>query len=90
MVSNINFLKIPLHKLYYIEDLNSFTGLVNDELDSLKNEYDESEIKEIVKSVVWAKQNPNYDFSSLLPDLQYDNDEIYKYLCKIEVSLSRL
>ena len=86
----LNFLKIPLYKLCYIKDIDAFTGLTDEELDSLRSEYTESELAEIVRSVQWAVQNENYNFISLLPKLSYSNDEIYKYLCKLERSLAKL
>ncbi len=87
---NTNFLRIPLNKLYYIDNVNDFSGLTIQDLESLKSEYDELELKGIVESVRWATQNPNYDFLSLLPKLQHSNEDIYRYLCKLESSLSGL
>ena len=87
---NMNFLKIPLHKLYYVDDVREFLGLTAQDLESLKSEYDESELKGIIESVRWATHNPNYDFLSLLPNLQHSNEDIYKYLCKLESSISSL
>ena len=87
---NTNFLKIPLYKLYYIDDLSDFAGLTEQELESLENEYDEFELKGIIESVEWAKRNPDYDFSSLLPNLQHSNEEIYGYLCIMGTSLSEV
>jgi len=86
----MNFLKIPLHKLYYVDDVSEFLGLTTQDLESLKSEYDESELKGIIESVRWATHNPNYDFLSLLPNLQHSNEDIYKYLCKLESSISSL
>ena len=90
MSTQINFLKIPLYKLYYINDVEAFIGLTERDLDSLRNEYTESELVEIIHSVQWAIQNQNYDFSSLLPNLNHSNEDIYKYLCKLECSLANL
>jgi len=87
---NINFLRIPLNKLYYIDNVNDFSGLALQDLESLKSEYDESELKGIVESVRWATENPNYDFLSLLPNLQHSNEDIYIYICKVENSLNSL
>lgn len=86
---NENFLRIPLHKLYYIDDISNFSGLTQNELESLKDEYDESELTEITESVRWATQNQNYDFSSLLPNLKQSNDEIFRYLCELDVYLRK-
>jgi len=85
---NKNFLRIPLHKLYYIDNVSDFSGFTKKDIESLKSEYDESELIGIVESVRWATQNQNYDFSSLLPNLKHSNDEIFQYLCKLDVSLN--
>ncbi len=85
---NKNFLRIPLHKLYYIDNVSDFSGFTKKDIESLKSEYDESELMGIVESVRWATQNQNYDFSSLLPNLKHSNDEIFQYLCKLDVSLN--
>ncbi len=87
---NINFLRIPLYKLNYIDNVNDFSGLTVQDLESLKSEYDKSELKSIVESVNWATKNPDYDFLSLLPDLRHTNEEIYNYLCRLENSLNSL
>ena len=84
------YLRISLYKLYYFDNLDDFTGLSEVELISLKQEYSESDIAWIVKSVGWAIKNPKFDFFSLLPNLKFNNNEIYKYLCKLDVSLRKL
>lgn len=84
------FLKIPLHKLYYIHDIEQFSGLSKKEIDAMRNEYDESELLQISESVSWAVENKDYDFSSLLPNLSQSNEEIYTYLCKLQSSLKEM
>ncbi|MFW5443933.1 MAG: hypothetical protein ACKE51_06480 [Methylococcaceae bacterium] len=84
---NEKFLMIPLYKLYYIDNINDFSGFTKEDLKCLKIEYDESVLIGIVRSVRWATQHPDYDFSSLLPDLKQSNDEIFKYLCDLDSSL---
>lgn len=84
---NENFLRIPLYKLYYIDNVSDFSGLTKKDLESLKAEYDESELIGIAESVRWATHNQNYDFASLLPNLKQSNDEIFKYLCELDASL---
>lgn len=83
-MSNKDYLRITLHKLYYVDDLGSFSGLTAEEFASMRDEYDPDEIKSIIESVGWARENPDFDFSSLLPDLNYSNDEIYEYFCKLD------
>jgi len=88
-MENYNILRIPLCKLHYIEDVNSFKGLSEIELKSLKNEYSNNEVSKIIEAVKWAIDNPDFDFLSLAlpPKLQHSNEEVYKYLCILADSL---
>jgi hypothetical protein len=90
MSTHINYLRIPLYKLYYLDDIDTFTGLTEKDINSLKTEYTVEELSEIIKSVNWAVKNKEYDFASLLPNLNRSNEDIYKYLCKLERSLPKL
>jgi len=58
---NISFLKKPLYGLCYAEDIDDYSGLTKKDLESLINEYEESEIIGIVESVNWTTKNQNYD-----------------------------
>ena len=86
---NVDFLKIPLYKLYFIEDLKSFSRFSKEDLESFKREYNEFEIKAINDSLTWVRQYPTYNFLSLLPNLRHKNADIYKYLCKLEIVFNR-
>ncbi|MFZ6643248.1 hypothetical protein ACO0LL_26240 [Undibacterium sp. TC4M20W] len=85
---NINFLRIPIYNLYYIDDVADFAGLSVEDSRSLQEVYDEEELKGIFEALAWAIKNPEYDFLSLLPNLRHSNEDIYLYLCKIERSLT--
>ena len=78
---------IPLYKLLYIDDLETFNGLSEEELDSFKSEYNKEEINEIIGALKWGVKNPSYDFRSLTPGVQYKNTAIYTY---IKLLLSQL
>lgn len=84
------FLKIPLNKLYYIDNVDEYMGLSERDIQSLKNEYSTSELEKIAQSIHWAVNNKDYDFLSLLPNLNHSNNDIHKYLCKIEAYFSDL
>jgi hypothetical protein len=86
----VSFLMIPLYKLYYIDNIVDFHGLTDSEISSLKGEYTQDQIVGIVDSVRWAIDNRDFDFSSVLPNLNKSNDEIYEYLQKLEISLRNL
>jgi len=85
---NINFLRIPIYNLYYIDDVADFAGLSVEALQSLREVYDEEELKGIFGALAWAIKNPKYNFRSLLPNLRHSNKDIYLYLCKLERSLN--
>jgi hypothetical protein len=90
MSININYLRIPLYKLYYMESVDSYSGLTSDELIALKRKYPEEDVSGIVKAVEWAVENKDYDFSSMLPNLTHSNKDIYHYLCVLNRSLKNL
>lgn len=47
-MENIGFLKIPLYKLYYLENVNDFQGFDSDDLGELRNEYSAGHVFNIV------------------------------------------
>lgn len=87
---DVNTLRVPLNHLYYIDDLPAFAGLIEEEIASLKSQDETPVLKEMLLALKWAKTNPLYDFSSLLPNLMKCNEEIYGYLCKVDSSLEGL
>ena len=72
-----------MHKLYYIDRVDEFIRLTDDEINGLRLVYSESELQNISSSVRWAIENGYYDFSSLLPNIRHSNEDVYKYLCKL-------
>jgi len=85
---NINYLKIPIANLYDIDDLNDFKGFKKSGLEYFIGGYKKSEIDGIIEALKWAVENPDYDFSSMLPHIKHSNKDIYKYLCEFEEVLS--
>ena len=84
----IKVLRVPLYKLYYVDNIENFVGLNKVELDSLRRDCSQERIKEIINSLKWAVENPAFDFQSLLPNLPQKNELIYKYLCRLYEQLS--
>lgn len=84
----IKWLRIPLYKLYYIEDLSQFEGLNEQELMQWKDQYNVEEQRSIVKALGWAVNNPHYDYRSLLPNLRQSNSSIHQYIYKVYSQLS--
>jgi len=83
-------LRIPLYKLYYVDNIENFVGLNKDELDGFRKDYSQQEIKDIINALKWAVENPGFDFQSLLPNLPQKNELIYKYLCRLYDQLSSI
>jgi hypothetical protein len=78
-MANINFLRIPLYKLYYID--NVYDYVIDDQfIKAYSKAYSEQERGSILEALEWASVNADYDFKSLLPDIKFTNEEIYFYL----------
>lgn len=82
-MEDVNWLKIPLYKLYYLNNVNEFIALSEEDLNRLRKEYTDEEIQRLSAALAWASKNPDYDFSSLLPNLRHKNHDIHAYLCKV-------
>ena len=89
-MENIDYIKIPLYKLYYLENVKDFPGLDSANVEMFRKEYSDEEIKGILSSLAWASKNPSHDFSSMLPNLRHSNEDIYNYFCKVYQSLNFL
>ncbi len=77
---DINYLRIPIGYLYDIDDLNNFPGFKKSGLEHFLSGYEKSEINGIIEALEWAAENPNYDFTSMLPGIKHSNKDIYEYM----------
>ncbi len=84
---NINYLRIPIAYLFDINSLHDFTEFKRSSLEYFTNGYDESDLNGIIEALKWAVENPEHDFSSMLPNIKYNNNEVYGYLCIFERDL---
>lgn len=82
-----NFIKIPLYGMYYLTDLEDFSGFDENEWTKFRAPYSGDEFEEISDAIRWAVRNPDFDFASLLPGLPHDNATIYQYFSKLAASL---
>ena len=74
--------------LYHIDDPDKFTGLSDERIEMMKQEYG-VEAENIVRAVTWAVGEPNHDFAAMLPNIPYSNEQIYRFLCALNASLER-
>lgn len=84
-MKNKIFLTIPISFLYNVESIEEMTlDLIMS--NTLKNAYNLDERLNIFNALVWAEQNPNYQFKDIMKDspvigqLNFENQEIYNYL----------
>lgn len=84
-MKNKIFLTIPIRFLYNVESIEE-VKLDLRMSDSIKDWYSLDERLNIFNALVWAEQNPNYQFIDIMKDapviggLKYENLDIYTYL----------
>lgn len=78
----LTYIRIPLYDLYYIDNMGDIKNSNFLNIDYYKH-YDLEIIKGIFQQLEWSVKNPNYDFSLLLPDLPFNNKDIYEFLVNI-------
>lgn len=81
--TNTNYLRIPMSMLYDISRIEEFSGLSKENVDVLHKEYSQEELSGIIAGLSFAKDNPEFDFAALLPDIPFSNRQIYDFLMKI-------
>jgi hypothetical protein len=79
----LEFLRIPLYRLYYLADVKEADVLDSKLLLQICQDYEADEVREIISSLEWAVKHPGFDFNALLPGLKHSNSDIYFYLTKV-------
>ncbi|HEX8377665.1 MAG TPA: hypothetical protein VF602_07590 [Pedobacter sp.] len=83
-------LQIPIFALYNFQSLEDIL-LTIDDADFLKKSYSLQERMNLYDALKWAKDNPKYDFKSIMADapiphkLKVSNADIYKYLLNFKI-----
>jgi hypothetical protein len=85
---DIEYLRIPMSMLLVINDIEAFKGLEKENVDLLTQEYSEEELGGIVCALIFAKNNPTYDFKKLLPNVPFSSRQIAVFLEKIHDSIA--
>ena len=82
---NIKFLRIPLYYLIFEKDIKNKKLYDSGFNRSVKNNsYSQVELYSINQALKWAVENKDYDFKSIMPDINHlTNEDIYYYLNKI-------
>ena len=79
------YLMIPIFELYSIVEISEvvFNSSVSE---YIKDQRGLEDRKKIFENLTWAKENPSFDFKSIMNDapvshkLQFSNKEVYTYL----------
>ena len=83
-------LMYPLYKLFYIDDIASFSGLSEKEILVYRQRYDEQRRDEIVEALRWVAEHPDADLTNIHAGLRFTNIEIHEFarkmLCSLETS----
>jgi hypothetical protein len=87
--NHVRFLRIPLYKLIYIENIDGFSGLKDSEIKQFYIDYTSDEVENIMNALAWGVENHDFDFRSLLPDLRHSNDTIYRYIVKLQKQIQK-
>ena len=82
-------LQLPLYGLFHIESIeqSSIGGYLYDIVPDFEHTYDATQQREIITSMEAAISDPDLDFSEVVPDSPFSNDEIRTHL---EETLKRL
>jgi len=83
----IKYLDAPLYSLYYVDDVYDENIYARINIKWLHGNESEDILEKMLISLDWAKENPMYDFKSILLGLgytrkkgEYNNEEIYYFL----------
>ena len=68
-------LRLALYPLYYIRNIGGFAGLTEDMMRTLPKD-----TTPIIEGLKWAAEHPDFDFTSVLPNLGYSNQDICGYV----------
>jgi hypothetical protein len=84
-----SYLEIPIFSLYNFKQIDKIEFGDGDK-EYLKNSYNLKERKAIHDSLNWAKNNPNFEFESIMENapvvgkLPFSNSKIYEYLMRFK------
>lgn len=73
-------LTIPLYWTFHFEDLEHFNGLSEREIKEVEQGYSEEERAALLEALAWAEVHPEFDFTSILPFLEYPSMVLHGYL----------
>jgi hypothetical protein len=81
------FLRHPLYKLYYLDDVEGFSGLSVEERDLFMQQYEDPLRSSILDALKWANEHPEADLTNVLPGLPCSNSDIHCYVGRVLASL---
>lgn len=86
-IGPLEVLRSIMYELFYLDDPDDFTGLDNDAFKRLCRLYLPDRIQKFRMALDWAVICNDFDYQSLLPGLDYNNEQIHSYLMTFRETL---
>jgi len=81
---HIRWLGIPVYGLYYVTGGERPVDAAEDLMRKWKTTQTNPQYrKSMLAALEWAAQNPGFEYSKILPDLDFSNDEVFQYLLRV-------
>jgi hypothetical protein len=87
-IQHFEYLKYPLYKLYYIDNIEKFNGFTESEVERIKETYAGETLEGIIAALKWAYEKPDIDLTKVLPELPHTNEQIHRYVGIVLKALS--
>jgi hypothetical protein len=65
-------------------DKDKLGSLSEGQRDYWRSKHELEQLRHILAALGWAEEHPAFPFSSLLPNLKFADETLYKYLCQIK------
>jgi len=78
------FLRYPLYALTTATEDSIAGGLTEGQRDYWRTQHELTQLRSILEALEWAQKNPHFPFFTLLPNLEFSQGQLYKYLCQIK------
>jgi hypothetical protein len=78
------FLRFPLYALTTATEDSIAGGLTEDQRDYWRTHHEIEQLRDILEALKWAEKHPLFPFYNLLPNLNFSQGSLYKYLCQIK------
>lgn len=86
-IGPLEVLRTIMYELFYLDDLDHFTGIDKAAFNRLWRLYPPDRIQKFRMALDWAAVCHDFDYQSVLPDVPYTNRQIHSYLMTFRETL---